>query len=51
MISLSGLTLATRRPEFRAPHFRDIRHFVSEGMLPNVFPGGGDRPAYNTADA
>lgn len=51
MISLSGLTLATRRPEFRAPHLRDIRHFVSEGMLPNVFPGGGDRPAYNTADA
>src|SRR6185312_12890070 len=25
--------------------------FVSEGMLPNVFPGAGDHPAYNTADA
>src|SRR5262249_24651430 len=25
--------------------------FVSEGMLPNVFPGAGDRADYNTADA
>ena len=25
--------------------------YVSEGMLPNVFPGRGEKPDYNTVDA
>ena len=51
MISLPGLTLATGRPEIARVILRTFASFVSQGMLPNVFPGGGDIPQYNTADA
>ena len=51
MISLPGLTLATGRPDIARRILRTFASFVSEGMLPNVFPGAGDDPAYNTADA
>jgi 4-alpha-glucanotransferase len=51
MISLPGLTLATGRPEIARGILRTFTSFVSEGMLPNVFPGAGDVPQYNTADA
>ena len=51
MISLPGLTLATGRPETARRILRTFAGFVSEGMLPNVFPEGADRPEYNTADA
>jgi 4-alpha-glucanotransferase len=51
MISLPGLTLATGRPEIARGILRTFASFVSEGMLPNVFPGAGDIPQYNTADA
>ncbi len=51
MISLPGLTLATGRPAIALRILRTFASFVSQGMLPNVFPGGGDQPQYNTADA
>ena len=51
MISLPGLTLATGRPEVARRILKTFASFVSEGMLPNVFPGAGDRAEYNTADA
>jgi 4-alpha-glucanotransferase len=51
MISLPGLTLATGRPDVARRILNTFASFVSEGMLPNVFPGAGDHPAYNTADA
>ncbi|MGH7051074.1 MAG: amylo-alpha-1,6-glucosidase [Acetobacteraceae bacterium] len=51
MISLSGLTLATGRPETALRILRTFARFVSEGMLPNLFPGAGATPEYNTADA
>src|SRR4029450_4884438 len=51
MISLPGLTLATGRPDIARRILRTFASFVSEGMLPNVFPGAGDEPAYNTAHA
>jgi 4-alpha-glucanotransferase len=51
MISLPGLTLATGRPEIALRILRTFAGFVSEGMLPNLFPGAGDQPEYNTADA
>jgi 4-alpha-glucanotransferase len=51
MIALPGLTLATG-------HYTSARHilqtfsrFIDQGMLPNVFPGNGETPEYNTADA
>ncbi len=51
MISLPGLTLATGRPAVALRILRTFARFVSQGMLPNVFPGAGETPEYNTADA
>jgi len=51
MISLPGLTLATGRYEIARRILKTFASFVREGMLPNVFPGAGDRAEYNTADA
>jgi len=51
MISLPGLTLATGRPEIALRILRTFAGFVSHGMLPNLFPGAGNQPEYNTADA
>ena len=51
MIALPGLTLATGRPDIAASVLRTFARFVSEGMLPNRFPDGGDPPEYNTVDA
>ena len=51
MISLCGLTLATGRPAIALRILKTFASFVSQGMLPNVFPGTGERADYNTADA
>jgi 4-alpha-glucanotransferase len=51
MISLPGLTLATGRVEWAREILLTFTRFVDHGMLPNVFPGTGDKPEYNTADA
>ena len=51
MISLPGLTLATGRSDTARRILKTFASFVSQGMLPNVFPGTGDRAEYNTADA
>jgi predicted glycogen debranching enzyme len=51
MISLPGLTLATGRSETARRILQTFAGFVSEGMLPNVFPEATDRPEYNTVDA
>jgi predicted glycogen debranching enzyme len=51
MISLPGLTLATGRPAVALRILKTFASFVSQGMLPNMFPGTGERAEYNTADA
>ena len=51
MIALPGLALATGRTEDAAAILRTFAAHVSEGMLPNRFPDGGEQPEYNTADA
>jgi len=51
MIALPGLTLAAGRPEIARRILRTFARFVDQGMLPNVFPDGGEKPAYNTVDA
>jgi predicted glycogen debranching enzyme len=51
MIGLPGLTLATGRHDIALRILQTFSRFVSQGMLPNVFPGAGDTPDYNTADA
>lgn len=51
MIALPGLTLATGRYESARNILNTFARFVDRGMLPNVFPGNGGTPEYNTADA
>ena len=51
MIALPGLTLATGRYDSARRILETFARFVDQGMLPNVFPGAGDRPDYNTVDA
>ena len=51
MIALPGLTLATGRQQWARDVLLTFARFVDQGMLPNVFPGAGDKPDYNTVDA
>jgi predicted glycogen debranching enzyme len=51
MIALPGLTLATGRFDIAATVLRTFAAHVSDGMLPNRFPDGGEAPEYNTVDA
>ena len=51
MITLTGLALATGRLDTALRILRTFARFVDRGMLPNVFPGAGERPDYNTVDA
>jgi glycogen debranching enzyme len=51
MIALPGLTLATGRYDDARQTLETFARFVDRGMLPNVFPGAGDVPEYNTVDA
>jgi predicted glycogen debranching enzyme len=54
MIALPGLTLGTGRHAEAAAILRTFGRHVSEGMLPNRFPDGGQPPRddeYNTVDA
>src|SRR5262249_60663997 len=51
MISLEGLALATRRVREAAAILRTFRHYVRDGLLPNLFPEGGQEGLYHTAEA
>jgi glycogen debranching enzyme len=51
MIALPGLTLATGRPRVARCILLTFARLVADGLLPNTFPGAGDRPSYNSVDA
>ena len=51
MIALPGLTLATGRFDSARRILLTFARFVDQGMLPNIFPGAGETPDYNTVDA
>ena len=51
MIALPGLALVTGRPDTALRILRTFTRFIDQGMLPNVFPGHGATPDYNTVDA
>jgi 4-alpha-glucanotransferase len=51
MIALPGLTLATGRHDCARRILMTFARFVHGGMLPNVFPGSGETPEYNSVDA
>jgi len=48
MISLSGLALATNRPEIAKNILLEFSRHLSQGMLPNRFPDVGEEAEYNT---
>ncbi len=51
MMSLPGLTLQTGQVEVARSILGTFAQYVDQGMLPNRFPDGSDRPDYNTVDA
>ena len=51
MISLPGLTLATRRFQIARTIICTFARYLDRGMLPNLFPDAGETPEYNTVDA
>jgi predicted glycogen debranching enzyme len=51
MISLEGLTLTTRRQTEAGWILRAFAHYIRDGLIPNMFPEGGNQGHYNTADA
>jgi predicted glycogen debranching enzyme len=51
MISLEGLTLATGRWMEAGYILRTFSHYVSDGLIPNMFPDGEKQGLYHTADA
>lgn len=51
MIALAGLTLATGRHHTALRILETFATFIDQGMVPNLFPGRGEHPEYNSADA
>jgi len=50
-IALRGLSLATGRFDAAASILLEWADTISDGMLPNRFPDGGESPEYNSVDA
>ena len=51
MIALPGCVLATGRYETARSILRTFLAYEREGLVPNLFPEGGEEPRYNTVDA
>ncbi len=51
MIALPGCTLATGRYEDAKSILRTFLAYEKDGLVPNLFPEGGNDPMYNTVDA
>lgn len=51
MISLEGLTLSTGRHAEAGYILRSYALHIRDGLIPNLFPEGGDAGLYHTADA
>lgn len=51
MIAIQGCCLATRQYETARSILQTFRTYCSRGLMPNLFPEGGEAPGYNTVDA
>lgn len=51
MIALQGLTLSTKRFGEAREILESFSRYVSNGLIPNMFPDDGQEPLYNTVDA
>src|SRR5262249_6927210 len=48
MISLEGLTLTTGRQTEAGYILRTFSHYIRDGLIPNLFPEGGNQGLYHT---
>lgn len=51
MIALSGCTLSTGRYADAKSILKTFLAYEQDGLVPNLFPEGGNEPRYNTVDA
>ena len=51
MIAFTGLTLVTGRFDEAEAILKTFARYEKDGLIPNMFPDGGQEPLYNTADA
>jgi predicted glycogen debranching enzyme len=51
MISLEGLTIVTGRYQEAEWILKTFAHYVTDGLIPNMFPEGKNEGVYHTADA
>lgn len=51
MIALSGCCLSVKRYEMAENILRTFMAYCKNGLMPNLFPEGGQDPQYNTVDA
>ncbi len=51
MIAMVGCCISTRRFEDAKSIFRTFMKYCNKGLMPNMFPEGGNDPIYNTVDA
>ena len=51
MIALPGCTLSTGRYDDAKSILRTFFRYEQDGLIPNLFPEGGNAPRYNTVDA
>lgn len=51
MIALMGCCLSSRQFETTESILRTFMAYCEKGLMPNLFPEGGNKPLYNTVDA
>lgn len=51
LISLTGLTISTKRYDDAKSILKTFMKYMKDGLLPNVFPDFAENPGYNTVDA
>ncbi len=51
MIAFTGLCLETKRFDDAKSILLSFSKYIKNGLVPNMFPDGGQEPLYNTADA
>ena len=51
MIALPGICISTGRFESAKSIMRTFAFYEKDGLMPNLFPEGGNEPLYNTVDA
>lgn len=51
MYAVEGCCISTKRYEDAKDIFRTFIKYLKNGIMPNLFPEGGNEPLYNTVDA